>query len=248
MPLIGSTAYNTLGQVTSLMRSLLNDAAGNWATDTVLLPYANSGYRTVQRKVANAGGGGFITDNTELIVAAVPAASIDPGTQVVLNDATAPPNQLPSNLLLPLVIKERPNGSNQDFADMRDLTLHGGLPSRRQMATLNEWEWRQDGIYFVGATQDTQIRLRYTSAFPDLSGPTDIILIRGAQEAIAYAGVGLSGLARGSPLAEKIDQIATDAIEDVIVMNVRAQQNAGVRRRPFNRRRSGSLSGMGWNW
>ncbi len=248
MPLVGSTAYNTLGQVTSLMRSLLNDAPGNWATDTVLLPYANSAYRTVQRKIANAGGAGFITDDTLLVVAAVPAAQQDPGTQVVINDATPPPNQLPSNLLVPLVIKERPNLSTQDFADMKDLTLHGGLPSRLQMTTLNEWEWRTDGIYFVGATQDTQIRLRFTAAFPDLAGPTDIILIRGAQEAIAYAGVGLSGLARGSPLAEKIDQLATDAIEDVVVTNVRAQQNAGVRRRPFNRRRSGSLSGMGWNW
>jgi hypothetical protein len=29
MPVVGSTAYNTAGQVTSLVRSLLNDAAGN---------------------------------------------------------------------------------------------------------------------------------------------------------------------------------------------------------------------------
>lgn len=231
------------------MRSLLNDAPGNWATDTILLPYVNSGYRTVQRKVANAGGGGFITDNTLLVVAAVPAVSQDPSSQVVLNDATPPPNQLPSNLLLPLVIKERPNLSTQDFADMKDTTLHGGLPSRIQTQFLQEWEWRQDGIYFVGATQDTQIRLRFTAAFPDVTGPTDIILIRGAQEAIAYSGVGLSGLARGSPLAEKIDTLASDAIEDVIVMNVRAQQNAGVRRRPFNRRRSGNRGDVdlgGW--
>ena len=29
MPVIGTTAYNTAGQITSLVRSLLNDAAGN---------------------------------------------------------------------------------------------------------------------------------------------------------------------------------------------------------------------------
>ncbi len=42
MPVVGTTAYNTAGQITSLVRSLLNDAAGNLFTDAVLLPYVNS--------------------------------------------------------------------------------------------------------------------------------------------------------------------------------------------------------------
>ena len=41
MPVVGSSAYSTAGQVTSLVRSLLNDSQGNLFTDTVLLPYAN---------------------------------------------------------------------------------------------------------------------------------------------------------------------------------------------------------------
>jgi hypothetical protein len=245
---LGSTSYNTLGQITTLARSLLNDAPGNWATDTVLLPYANAAYRATQRKIANAGGTGFITDDTLLVIAAVPANQQDPGTQVVLDDASAPPNQLPSNLLVPLKIWERPNLSTQDFSEMRDLTLHGGLPSRLQMQSLGDWEWRTDGIYFVGATQDTQIRLRFQSAFPDLTGPTDIILIRGAQECLAQGTAAFTGFARGSPLADKMEALFNDSVEDVVIENVRAQQNAGVRRRPYNRRRRGSLSGMGWNW
>jgi hypothetical protein len=236
MPLVGSSAYNTLGQVTTLMRALLNDSAGNWATDAVLLPYVNAGYRTVQRKVANSGGAEFITDDVLLVVKAVPANQQDPGNQAVINDATPPPNQLPSNLLAPLKLWERPNLSAQNFVEMIDKTEHGGLPSQIQGVNLIYWEWRTDGIYFVGATQDTQIRIRYQSAFPDLFGPTDVILIRGAQEAIAYTGVGLSGLARGTPLLEQIDALASDAIEDVIVENVRRQQGAGVRRRGFRSR------------
>ena len=42
MPVVGTTAYNTAGQITALVRSLLNDAAGNLFTDTVLLPYVNA--------------------------------------------------------------------------------------------------------------------------------------------------------------------------------------------------------------
>jgi hypothetical protein len=51
MPVVGSSAYNTAGQITSLARSLLNDAQGNLFTDAVLLPYANSAYRKLQRAV-----------------------------------------------------------------------------------------------------------------------------------------------------------------------------------------------------
>ena len=36
MPVVGSSAYNTAGQITSLVRSLLNDSQGNLFTDTLL--------------------------------------------------------------------------------------------------------------------------------------------------------------------------------------------------------------------
>src|SRR5271154_2202890 len=86
MPVVGSSAYNTAGQITSLVRSLLNDAAGNLFTDTVLLPYANAGYRKVQRALANIGSSSFLTDDVLLIVPAVGA--VDPSMQVSITDAT----------------------------------------------------------------------------------------------------------------------------------------------------------------
>src|SRR5580704_12327736 len=128
MPVVGSSAYNTAGQITSLVRSLLNDAQGNLFTDTVLLPYANSAYRKLQRAIGNAGGGGFIQDDVLLMVPAV--AQADTSLQVSVSDASAPPNQLPTDLLLPVKIWERPNLSSDNFVEMVDLSQHGGLPSR----------------------------------------------------------------------------------------------------------------------
>src|ERR1700759_1072134 len=159
MPVVGSSAYNTAGQITTLVRSLLNDSQGNLFTDTILLPYANSAYRKVQRAIGNAGGGGFIQDDALLVVSAVPAP--DPSVQVFISDARAPPNELPTDVLVPLKVWERANGSSDEFSEMVDLTRHGGLPSREQGITLGCWEWRADGIWFLGATQDTQIRFRY---------------------------------------------------------------------------------------
>lgn len=234
MPVVGSSAYNTAGQITSLARSLLNDAQGNLFTDAVLLPYLNSAYRKLQRAIGNAGGGGFIQDDVLLVVSAV--TQIDPSAQISLSDASAPPNQLPTDLLVPLKLWERANGSTDDFVEMVDLTRHGGLPSLPQGSTLGVWEWRADGLWFPGATQDRQIRLRYLKAYPDFTDATSPVLVRNAQEALAYATAALGAWARGSPLAEKWDDAATDAIEDLVVAAVRREQQSGRRRRSFSSR------------
>ncbi len=232
MPVVGSSAYNTAGQITALVRSLLNDAQGNLFTDALLLPYANSAYRKLQRTLANAGGGGFLQDDVLLVVQAV--AQADASLQVSITDATAPPNQLPTDLLVPLKLWERANGSSDEFVEMSDVSQHGGLPSRAQDTVLSVWEWRADGIYFVGATQNVQVRLRYLKAYPDLTDATSPVLVRNAQEAIAFATAALAGWARGSPLAEKWDDAAADALEDLVSAAVRREQQSARRRRPFS--------------
>ncbi|HTC64373.1 MAG TPA: hypothetical protein VK709_16150 [Candidatus Saccharimonadales bacterium] len=234
MPVVGTTAYNTAGQITALVRSLLNDAAGNLFTDTVLLPYVNAAYRKAQRTLANVQSGSFLTDNVLLVVSAVPA--VDASVQVSITDATAPPNQLPTDLLVPVKIWERANLSTDDFVEMVDLTDHDGLPSEPQGQALLYWEWRADGLYFLGATQDTQIRLRYQKSYPDLVDATSPVLIRNSQEALAYAAAAMAGAARGAPQAERWDAAAVDALEDLLVRATQREQQTGRRRRPFSSR------------
>jgi hypothetical protein len=234
MPVVGTTAYNTAGQITALVRSLLNDAAGNLFTDAVLLPYVNSGYRKAQRALANVQSGSFLSDNILLVVPAI--SVVDASAQVSITDATAPPNQLPTDLLVPVKLWERANLSSDDFSEMTDLTDHDGLPSEPQGAALRYWEWRTDGIYFLGATRDTQIRLRYQKSYPDLTDATSPVLIRNAQEALAYAAAAMAGVARGAPQAERWDAAAGDALEDLIQRATQREQQTGRRRRPFSSR------------
>jgi hypothetical protein len=234
MPVVGTTAYNTAGQITALVRSLLNDAAGNLFTDALLLPYVNSGYRKVQRALANVQSGTFLTDNVLLVAPAV--TQVDASAQVSITDATAPPNQLPPDLLVPAKLWERANGSSDDFMEMTDLTGHDGLPSEPQSQTLCFWEWRADGLYFLGATRDTQIRLRYQKSYPDLTDASSPVLVRQAQEAIAYCAAAMAGAARGAPLADRWDAAAADALEDLIARAVQREQQTVRRRRPFSSR------------
>jgi hypothetical protein len=119
---------------------------------------------------------------------------------------------------------------------MVDVTSIGGLPAIGQGSTLGIWEWRQDGIYFLGATQDMQIRLRYQKSFPDFTDGSSVVLIRNAQEVIAYSGAAMAALARGSPLAESWDKAAQNALEDLIITSVRRDQRIARRRLPFSAR------------
>jgi len=222
------------GQVTSLVRSLLNDAEGNLFTDSVLLPYANAAYRKVQRALANIQSGSFLSDNVLLMVPAV--AGTDPSLQVSITDATAPPNQLPIDLLVPLKLWERASGSSDDFIEMTDLTDHGGLPSQPQGLALEYWEWRADGLYFIGATQDTQIRLRYEKAYPALADATSAVLVRDAVETIAYFTAAMAAAARGAPQAARWDGAGSDGLEDLLLRATQREQYSGRRRRPYTSR------------
>jgi len=57
-----------------------------------------------------------------------------------------------------------------------------------------------------------------------------------AREALAYGTAAGAAWARGSPLAEKWDDAASDAIEDLVVAAVRREQQSGRRRRPYSAR------------
>ena len=231
MPVIATTAYNTAGQITSLVRSLLNDAAGNLFTDGALMPYLNSAYRKVQRALENIQSGSQLSDDALLLVPAIQA--VDPALRVAITDASAQSSQLPSDLLVPLRLWERPSGSTGDFTEMDDLSDQGGLPSQAQGPTLQFWEWRADGIYMLGATQDTQVRLRYRKAFPDLIDGSSPVLIRNAQEALAFFAAAMASAARGAPQAVRWDDAGADALEDLLARATQREQYAGRRRRPY---------------
>lgn len=210
-------------------------------TDPVLAAYVNSAYRAVRRALSMAGMPNFVTDDQLFVITAIGA--VDPSANVPFTDASSP--QLPVDLLEPVGIFERLNGSSDDFTPLENLTSHGGLPSVPQGATLGFWEWRTDGIYFRGATNTQQIRLRYKRLLTDIVDGTSQILIPDAQDCIAFMAAAEAALARGSPLAKKWSAAGEDGLEKLIGAATRNQQNSIFRRKPNSARTGGYWSGMG---
>lgn len=234
MPVSGSSAYSNLYIISALARALLNDQAGNVFTDAILLPFEQMAYRRINKSLGNIQSSTYIKDNVLLVVPAVNPA--DPSVQVSITDSTAPPNQLPTDMLVPLKLWERPNLSSQNFDEMTELTDTGGLPSQPQAQQLIYWEWRVDGLYFIGATQDTQVRMRYQAIPGDVTGPLANVLLRDGQNTMALLTAAMAALTRGSPLAANYKEQGDDALEAMKDSVIHQMQNVPRRRRPYSSR------------
>lgn len=230
--------FDTAGTIATHVQSLLNDQSANlyvavaMGTQTAgqvnLVPFMNVAYRKIQRSLANIGSTVFTEDDVYAVIPQVTA--VDPATVMTY--------QPPGDLLNPLKLWERQSGSADDFVEMVDMTDRGGLPSEAQGPALGFWEWRVDAIYFIGATQDRQIRLRYQKQLPDLVDSTSPILIRSCRNALTFFTAALASQARGSPLAERWEAAGTDALNAILSRDIRSRQRSPVRRRPYSSRQT----------
>jgi hypothetical protein len=93
---------------------------------------------------------------------------------------------------------------------------------------LQLWEWREDKINLIGATQSITVRVRYEKILPILTLGTDPIQIRAATDALGFATAALA-----------IDLLGTaqTAIEELINRYIRPEQTKGRRRKPYGYRR-----------
>ena len=208
-------SYPSLLGINNMVRAIINDSQsgatgtpgeGQVYTDNPLIspfvqPMLNSAIRTVYRQLRNIGAPALIKDNV-IITGLTPINGpqglglCDPAVQVFLSyggyfdgSTINPDLYLPQDLLYPELVWERQTGTNNPFVKMR--RAQEGLPSRPQYPTLSEWEWRQDNIWFVGSTQQRDVRLRYYSALPqyfspDLDLANTYVPILDSLDALAY--------------------------------------------------------------
>jgi hypothetical protein len=69
----------------------------------------------VQRAPDNIGASSFLSDDVHPIVPA--AGAVGSSMKVSIRGAAAPPNQLPFDLIVPMILRERPSGYIDNFAD-----------------------------------------------------------------------------------------------------------------------------------
>ena len=215
-------------------RVRLNDAIqsinGDILTDTAAftLQAINNAWRRLQEYLVDRGYSKF---NEETIFTNVQAwGSTDPGVFAWFNWATYndgvnpwPSPVLPQDMISPLELFERANGSNGIFLPMDQ--IFNGLPTANPgngpgaRDALNRlWEWRDETIYLPGATGATDIRMRYAAYAPDFAyngNWNSPVPIMRSLNAFAWFICGEMARPRGDMDAGQFDQYAMEAAEQI---------------------------------
>jgi hypothetical protein len=230
MPVIPSSAYSQAEDALNLARALLNDSAGVVFTDTLLMPLLNSGYRGLQRELAE-NGVSVLAEQQDLDLATDPTSGVTP---TEISDVSSP--QLPTDCMAPHMLWERATASTTDvFVPMEKFTSGGSMLNLQPSTYLRLWEWREDKINLIGATQGITVRIRYEKILPELTLGTDPVQIRASTDPLAFATAALAARSRGArALAQDLMGAAQMATENLIDRYVRPEQVKGRRRMPYS--------------
>ncbi|HTX14468.1 MAG TPA: hypothetical protein VMD77_04170 [Candidatus Baltobacteraceae bacterium] len=230
MPVVPTTAYSQAEDALNLARSLVNDAAGAVFTDALLMPFLNSAYRGLQRELAESGAS-VLAEQQDLELDTDPTSGVTP---IEISDVSSP--QLPTDCLAPHMLWERATANTTDvFVPMEKFTSGGSMLNLQPSTYLRLWEWREDKVNLIGATQSITVRIRYEKVLPLLTLGTDPVQIRSATDPLAFATAALAARSRGArALAQDLLGTAQAATENLIERYVRPEQLKGRRRMPYS--------------
>lgn len=276
-PIVPVNIYPTLQDVADLVRTIVNDD-GAGLTGTVgegqiivddtsvsvkLLRAMNLALASVYKEMGNAGDPTLIADN--YIVRNLPtingvngAGSPDAAAQVALTytgffDGTMwhPTFKLPANMFQPTRVWQRVTATNLPFAPLSQ--AQDGLTPGMQGNLLGAWEWREDGLWMNGSTQNCDIRIRSQVKLPlfrgnNLDWTTTYIPMQECVNPIAYRTAEILEHSLGNPEASATMQAKGDR-EIFLLKNSRVRRNQGVDySRPSYQEGSGTGLAMGFEW
>jgi hypothetical protein len=134
---------------------------------------------------------------------------------------------------------ERATANTTDiFVPMEKFMSGGDMLNLQPSSYLRLWEWREDKVNLIGATQSITVRIRYEKTLPLLTLGTDPVQIRSSTDPLAFATAALAARSRGQrALAADLVGAAQMATENLIERYVKPEQVKGRRRRPYGFRR-----------
>ena len=247
---VPQSGFPTIGEVMDLARSVVNDtfpgiagAQGRIFTNNApfTIPYLNSAFRKLQRRLRNEGvtfpiRDGVVLYNLPPVDEANPAVFVNVNFNGYNNGTRNYPTiLLPGDCMQVSVVRQRVTGSNLQFTPM--VQAQEGLASGYQNQWLGMWEWRGYAIWMNGSLQPQDIMLRYLSGQPPINVPaadfdTTPIYILDCQDALANLLAGMYGTARGANDAQlaKVADDAEEAIQEMALEYIRRQQTVNYQR------------------
>lgn len=165
-------------------QALLDPTGQNLFTAARLMPYLNIAYSALRDE-------GVCSREVTAAEAVVVIPAFPPGT-TSLADSVAPGGAL-QNLAAPLTIWERQAGSDDN--NWFELERVVELPARDPDDLLRSFEWRGGNVFFLGATQVLDLKVRYEQLWPAVASGTDALAAVGVATILGYWTAGLMATA-----------------------------------------------------
>lgn len=210
--------------LTSARSVYLNDAGASMWTDAILLPHLKEAHKDLLLVL-------WLNDIPVIkeISATINVTAIS-GTTLTL----------PSDLLEPISLKERAQGSSEVWVPMTEMDWE---PTILQDTYLRYWIWREEQIKLVGAKNNREVLLRYYKSIADIVDGTSAL---GFILAETFLGPQCAGYAAGSvgntTLAAELlwvngvnVGVAGSKLDMIVRANIKGQQNLPARRIPYRR-------------
>lgn len=205
----------TAGDIALKAAILLNDQAQTTWTNAVLLPHVVDAFEELVEGLESVGAS---------ILKEVSAA-----ITVTANATTA---TLPSDVVAIYRVSERKSGST----DLYDLMAEKSwLPEETKTTLLRYWQYREQTIYFLGATEAREIKLEYLKNLTNLTTTSSVIDILHSTRFLQYRTSAIAAGFRGEneERAKYLGAIADGALDQIKMRAVRDLQGVTVRRKPY---------------
>lgn len=207
----------TIADIRDRILAKLNDPNQDEFTDDILLPHAKEAADELQTTLELNG----------ILVLEKKSAAI-----VVPIGTTQMGILLPTDMLEPQILKERLSGSTDMYQDMIPRQWE---PEILPTDSLRYWTYREQDIFFVGATTDRQVHIHYIKRLINLVSVNTPIPVNNAEQFMVNRTAALAADFQGEneTRAMKLNKDADDNIEQLIGIGIKNKQGTRTRRRPF---------------
>lgn len=213
----------TANEVMNLARTHLNDVAANQWTNAVLLPCLQIAQKELAIHLA------------EQNFPYLREISVDTAVPVGTNDISGP-----SDMVYPIMIKEKPNGADDIFLTEVEQKFWEGIeiPSAED---IYRWCWRKQRIYFNNHSTDREIRLFYLANLIDVVDENTQLLITYTDVVLSKrtAAIAARDLGANPTRADYLNVEAKYYLDKILNIQIKTQQSMPVRRRAYRARRRG---------
>ena len=148
-----------------------------------------------------------------------------------------------------VLLEERPSGSDERY---RRVDRIERLPQRAAQSFLYVAEWRGEVFYFIGATQDIQLRITYYASGGELADE-DVVALDSAQTFLSYRLAALAGPGKGyqelarhwdiEARGQDPDRSPGGALHRFLKAQVRSLQNTPLQQSAYSADSSRSVQG-----